>query len=84
MAEFKNLTDKTTAEGKGFRTFVQTAIATVAAFLWGLWELPGVSEYVSNFVQTEGLSLLVLLLATIGLPAGLIAFFMNRKTKAQV
>lgn len=84
MAAFKNLTDKTTAEGKGFRTFVQTSIATIGAFLYGLWQLPGVSEYVNNFIQTEGLSLLLLLLATIGLPAGLIAFFMNRKTKAQV
>lgn len=73
--------DKTTAEGKGFRTFWQTALATVGAFLYGLWELPGVSEYVSNFVQTEGLSLLVLLLVTIGIPAGIISFLVNRKGK---
>lgn len=79
MAELKNLTDKTTAEGKGFRTFIQTSIATIGAFLYGLWQLPGVSEYVNNFVQTEGLSLLLLLLATIGVPAGIIAFLMNRK-----
>ena len=73
--------DKTTAEGKGFRTFLQTAGATVIAFFYGLWQLPGVSDYVNNFVQTEGLSLLVLLLGVIGIPAGLIAFFMNRKGK---
>ncbi len=79
MPELTNLTDKTTAEGKGFRTFLQTSIATLGAFLYGLWQLPGVSDYVNNFVQTEGLSLLVLLLATIGVPAGIIAFFMNRK-----
>lgn len=78
MAELKNLTDKTTAEGKGFRTFLQSAIATLGAFFYGLWQLPGVSEYVYGFIQTEGLSLLLLLLATISVPAGLIAFFMNR------
>jgi len=79
MADTPKILDKTTAEGKGFRTFIQTAIATIGAFLYGLWQLPGVSDYVNNFVQTEGLSLLILLLATIGIPAGLIAFFMNRK-----
>lgn len=79
MPDLNNLTDKKTAEGKGFRTFIQTSIATAGAFLYGLWELPGVSEYVSSFIQTEGFSLLVLLLATIGIPSGIIAFFMNRK-----
>lgn len=79
MAELKNLTNKETPEGKGFRTFVQAAIAAVGAFFYGLWELPGVSEYVNDFVRTEGFSLLLLLLVTIGIPAGVIAFFMNRK-----
>jgi hypothetical protein len=73
------LFDKTTPAGKGFRTFWQSVLGTVVAFLYGLWELPGVSEYVSNFVATEGFSLLVLLAATIGIPAGLIAYFVNRK-----
>lgn len=80
MPQLSNLTRKETAEGKGFRTFIQTALGTLIAFLYGLWELPGVSEYVNEFVRTEGLSLLLLLLVTIGVPAGLIAFFMNRKT----
>jgi len=78
MAELKNISNKQTAEGKGFRTFLQTSLATIGAFLYGLWQLPGVSEYVHAFIQTEGLSLLLLLLATIGLPAGIIGFFMNR------
>jgi hypothetical protein len=81
MAELKNLGDKTTPEGKGFRTFFQTALATGAAFLYGLWNLPGVSDYTTNFIRTEGASLLLLLVATIGVPAGLIAFWMNRKGK---
>lgn len=77
----QNLTDKTTPEGKGFRTFWQSAIATVLAFLYGLWQLPGVSDYVNNFIQHEGASLLLLLLATIGIPAGIISFLVNRKGK---
>lgn len=79
--ETPKILDKTTPEGKGFRTFWQTALATIGAFLYGLWELPGVSEYVGNFVQTEGFSLLVLLLVTIGIPAGIISFLVNRKGK---
>lgn len=76
-----NFNDKQTPEGKGFRTFWQTALATIGAFFYGLWKLPGVSEYVNNFLQTEGLSLLGLLLVTIGIPAGLISYFVNKKGK---
>lgn len=73
--------DKNTPEGKGFRTFWQTALATLGAFFYGLWQLPGVSDYVHNFVANEGFSLLLLLLATIGIPAGIISFLVNRKGK---
>lgn len=79
MPDLNNINDKTTAEGKGFRTFIQASLATIGAFFYGLWQLPGVSDYVNNFVQTEGLSLLLLLVAIIGVPAGIIAFFMNRR-----
>lgn len=79
--ETPKILNKNTPEGKGFRTFWQTSLATIGAFFYGLWQLPGVSEYVSNFVQTEGLSLLLLLLATIGIPAGIISFLVNRKGK---
>lgn len=81
MANLSNLNDKNTAEGKGFRTFWQTALATIGAFFYGLWQLPGVSDYVNNFVQTEGISLLLVLLAVIGVPAGIISFLVNRKGK---
>jgi hypothetical protein len=73
-------TGKTPAE-KGVRTFFQTAAATVVAFLYGLWQLPGVSDYVNNFVQTQGLSLLLGLIALIGVPAGVIAYLQNRAGK---
>ena len=81
MADLTNLTNKTTPEGKGFRTFIQAAIATTGAFFYGLWNLPGVSDYVTNFLRTEGLSLLFVLLGVIGVPAGIIAYFMNKKGK---
>lgn len=67
-----------TPQAKGVRTFLQSVAATVVAFLYGLWELPGVSEYTANFVQTQGLSLLLGLAALIGIPAGLLAYFQNR------
>jgi hypothetical protein len=73
--------NKNTPEAKGFRTFVQAAVATTGAFFYGLWNLPGVSAYVTNFLQTEGLSLLFVLIGVIGVPAGLIAYFQNKKGK---
>lgn len=67
-----------TPEAKGIRTFLQSVGATIIAFLYGLWQLPGVSDYVQNFVETQGLSLLIGLAALIGIPAGLLAFFQNK------
>lgn len=67
-----------TPEAKGVRTFVQAVGATVVAFLYGLWQLPGVSDYVQHFVETQGLSLLLGLAALVGIPAGLIAFVQNK------
>lgn len=67
-----------TPEAKGIRTFLQSVAATVVAFLYGLWQLPGVSDYVQNFIETQGLSLLLGLAALIGIPAGIIAFVQNK------
>lgn len=72
-------TNNNTPAAKGVRTFLQSVLATVVAFLYGLWELPGVSEYTSNFVQTQGVSLLIGLAALVGIPAGLIAYFQNKR-----
>lgn len=79
----KNLmnSENNTAKAKSARTFVQSVLATVAAFLYGLWGLPGVSEYTQNFVQTQGLELLLGLAALVGIPAALIAYLQNRRTK---
>lgn len=73
--------DKNTPQGKGFRTFYQTVAGTVVAYLYGLWQLPGVSQYTSNFLHTQGVGLLVLLAGLVGIPAGLIAYFQNKKGK---
>lgn len=78
MAELVN---KSTPEGKGVRTFLQTVGGVIVAFLYGLWSLPGVPEYVHSFVQHQGLDLLVTLALLIGLPAGLIAYIQNRAGK---
>jgi len=66
---------------KGIRTFLQSVLATIVAFLYGLWQLPGVSEYTQNFIETQGLSLLLGLAALVGIPAGVIAYVMNLRKK---
>lgn len=73
--------ENNTAKAKSARTFVQSVLATVAAFLYGLWGLPGVSEYTQNFVRTQGLELLLGLAALVGIPAALIAYLQNRRAK---
>lgn len=67
-----------TPEAKGVRTFLQTVVATVLAFLYGLWQLPGVSDYLNDFVQNQGVGLLVALAALIGIPAGILAYLQNK------
>lgn len=67
---------KTPAQ-RSVRTFLQSVGATVVAFLYGLWQLPGVSDYVHNFIATQGVSLLVALAALIGIPAAIIAYVQN-------
>lgn len=73
-----------TPEAKGVRTFIQGVLAAIVAFLYGLWQLPGVSEYTQNFVETQGVSLLIGLATLIGIPAGLIAYFQNRRANKRV
>lgn len=72
-------TKNNTPKAKAARTFIQSVLATVIAFLYGLWELPGVSEYTANFVQTQGFSLLLGLATLVGVPAALIAYFQNKR-----
>lgn len=70
-----------TPKAKSARTFIQSVLATVAAFLYGLWGLPGVSEYTQNFVKTQGFELLLGLAVLVGVPAAAIAYLQNRRSK---
>lgn len=73
-------TTKTAAQ-RGVRTFVQSVGAAVVAFLYGLWQLPGVSNYVHAFVVNQGFGLLVGLAVLVGVPAGIIAYAQNTLEK---
>ena len=68
-------------KAKSLRTFLQSVGATVVAYLYGLWQLPGVSDYTNNFVKTQGLELLLGLAVLVGVPAALIAYLQNRRAK---
>lgn len=78
MANLLN-TENNSPKAKAARTFVQSVVATVLAFLYGLWELPGVSEYTSNFLRTQGFELLLGLAALVGIPAAVIAYLQNKR-----
>lgn len=73
--------ENNTPKAKSFRTLLQSVGAAVIAYLYGLWQLPGVSDYTNNFVQTQGLELLIGLAALIGVPAALIAYIQNRRAR---
>jgi len=71
--------NKETPSGKGLRTAYQAIAGTVVAFFYGLWNLPGVPEYVTDFLKDEGVSLLLLLAVLVGVPAGVIAWVQNKR-----
>lgn len=68
-------------KAKSIRTFIQSVIAAVVAYLYGLWQLPGVSDYTHNFIQTQGFDLLLGLAVLVGVPAAVIAYLQNRRAK---
>jgi hypothetical protein len=70
-----------TPKAKSLRTFLQSVGATIVAYLYGLWQLPGVSDYTNNFVKSQGLELLLGLAVLVGVPAALIAYLQNRRAK---
>lgn len=70
-----------TPQAKSVRTFIQSVLAAVVAYLYGLWQLPGVSDYTHNFVKTQGFDLLVGLAVLVGVPAALIAYLQNRRAR---
>lgn len=70
-----------TPKAKSFRTFIQSVLAAVVAYLYGLWQLPGVSDYTNNFIKTQGFDLLIGLALLVGIPAAAIAYIQNRRAK---
>lgn len=74
--------ENNTAKAKSVRTFLQSVAATVVAFLYGLWQLPGVSDYTNNFIKTQGFDLLIGLALLVGIPAAAIAYIQNRRTRS--
>lgn len=73
-----------TAKAKSIRTFIQSVGAAIIAYLYGLWQLPGVSDYTNNFIQTQGLDLLIGLMLLVGIPAAAIAYIQNRRSRNNV
>lgn len=72
-----------TPKAKSVRTFLQSVGAAVVAYLYGLWQLPGVSDYTHNFVKTQGFELLLGLAALIGVPAAVFAYIQNRRASVK-
>ena len=74
-------TNNNTPGAKSVRTFIQSVLAAVVAYLYGLWQLPGVSDYTNAFVKNQGFELLIGLAVLVGVPAALIAYLQNRRSK---
>lgn len=73
--------DKNTPKGKGVRTAYQAVAGTVVAYFTGLFALPAVRDYTTSFVHTQGLSALLVVLASFGVGAGLVSFLQNKLEK---
>lgn len=70
--------DKNAPSVKGIRTGVQTIIGTVVAYFTGLLALPAVRDYTTAFIHTQGVAALLVVLAALGVGAGVISFIQNK------
>lgn len=73
--------DKNTPQGKGFRTAGQAIVGAVVAYFTGLLALPAVRDYTTNFIHTQGVAALLVVLAAFGVGAGLVSFVQNKLGK---
>ena len=73
--------NKNTPQAKGIRTAYQTIAGTVVAYVVGLWTLDGVQEYTTQFIRTEGVAALLIVLGAFGVGAGLLSFIQNKLEK---
>lgn len=76
--------ENNTPKAKSVRTFLQSVGAAVVAYLYGLWQLPGVSDYTNNFIKTQGFDLLIGLALLVGIPAAALAYLQNRRSNKGV
>lgn len=67
---------KTPAQ-RGVRTALQTVGGTIVAYFTGLLALPAVREYTQSFIETQGVAALLVVLAALGVGAGVVAFVQN-------
>jgi len=72
---------KNTPKAKGFRTAYQAVAGAIVAYFTGLLAIPEVREYTTNFIQTQGVATLMIVLAAFGIGAGLISFVQNKLGK---
>lgn len=73
--------DKNSPSGKGFRTAYQAIASAIVTYFTGLLAIPEVREYTSNFIQTQGVATLLIVLAAFGIGAGFFSFLQNRLGK---
>lgn len=76
-----SIKSKNTARSKGIRTAYQAVAGTVVAYFVGLWAIPEVQLYTTTFIKHEGLTTLLVVLASFGVGAGAISFLQNRYGK---
>ena len=76
MPDNETTPPKTPAQ-RGVRTALQTIGGTIVAYFTGLLALPAVREYTNSFIQTQGVAALLVVLAALGLGAGVVAFIQN-------
>jgi hypothetical protein len=79
MSPQKELTPPKTPEARGLRAALWSLVGVVTSYLYGLWQLPGVSDYTNNFVQTQGFDLLLSLALLVGIPTGIVSYIKNKR-----
>lgn len=72
------ITNKHTADGKGFRTAYQSIVGFVIGLFVVVWAVPGVPDAVGQYVLSNWFSLASVLGLSTGVFAGIAAFIQNR------
>lgn len=73
-----DLTPPKTPAQRGVRTALQTVGGALVTYVTGLFALPAVREYTDTFIRTQGVASLLVVLAALGVSAGVVAYVQNR------